>query len=302
MTGQTPQPPLPEPPSADAGDHPGKPSQSFAATPTDQARTYQTGRDQTIHEHHHYPPMPVAPAPASAPGSAKAGLTWSLVGAVILALGALVGVDLWERHKAADAGLVGEVATPVVTASAEEKPSSKGPSPSPSRSTVRSVSTEQALSESTEKAAEPPAPAQSASQPGPPPNPAQGCGPWRTADVSGVEIRSCGRVDGDRLYMIAEWRTTSGFQLVDVYLWLKDASGNEVVYPDSQSQKGKMFPSKEAWPTPHTHPQWQEYEVRQDLVHREKYQVCVTVRAEGGPGPKIYNPETKGVQYGITYP
>lgn len=67
--------------------------QSFTATPTDQARTYQAGGDQTITEHHHHTPR----------GSLKAGMAWSLAGMTILALGTFVGVDMWQRHTASTA-------------------------------------------------------------------------------------------------------------------------------------------------------------------------------------------------------
>ncbi|MER6063585.1 hypothetical protein ABT167_20820 [Streptomyces sp. NPDC001792] len=106
----------------------------------------------------------------------------------------------------------------------------------------------------------------------------------------------------DRLYMNAEWRTTSGSALVDVYIWLEDATGQEVVYPGTSMPNGMPSYNMAAWPTPQIHPQWKEYPVGKALVHGEKYQVSVSVREQGGAKPNIFSPAVQGNQLGIVYP
>ncbi|AXE78781.1 hypothetical protein [Streptomyces atratus] len=288
MTGQ-PQTPPNQP--GDAADRPAERSTSFTATPADRARTYQTGRDQNIHEHHHYAPAALPTAPAPTRGTLKSGVTWSLAAVVILALGAVVGVDLWQRHTAQDTGPAGETAAPPVTASASsDRPRSPSPSPTPPASKAKPNPPA-------------PAPAPSPSQSGPPPNPAgENCGRWNTTKVPRTEVRACGRVEDDRFYMIAEWRTTSGSALVDVYLWLKDSTGKSVIYPEQGSPTGIGFHAMAAWPTPQDKPQWKEWEVRRDLVHGASYEVCVSVTERNGAGPSIYNPTVSGFQYRLIYP
>ncbi|MGW5607978.1 hypothetical protein ACWEWI_18130 [Streptomyces sp. NPDC003753] len=262
MTGQTTPPP----------DRPA--GQSFSATPSDQARTYQTGRDQTIHEHHHY----------ASRGSLRAGLAWSLAGGLILALGAFVGVDLWERHTASDAAPAGDAETSSHAPSRSTVPTRSG---SPSPSATATATTETA--------------APGASQPALPGNPAQGCTGWRSTDASDVLVKPCARIQGGRLYMIAEWRTTSGSKSVDVYLWLRDSSGRTTVFPGTDEAHGKVFPALPAWPTPQSREQWVEAAVDTDLTHGARYEVCVTVTDRGAPAPKIYNSKVYGRQYQVTY-
>ncbi|MEU9207852.1 hypothetical protein AB0D27_07855 [Streptomyces sp. NPDC048415] len=290
----TDQPPLP-PPDPQAGPQPAPaPPASFTAAPANQARTYQTGRDQNIHEHqHHYYPTPASPPPAR--GSVRAGVAWSLAGAMILALGAFVGVDLWERHTASDATPAGDVGTPhTLPAKTPGSPrASRSPSPSGSPRVTASASTSQ------EKTAAP----ATASASGQPPRPTSGCGPWKTPDsYPNVQFHACGRIVGDRLYMIAEWRSISDSELVDVYLWLKDSTGDQLVYPVSQYPNGRREDSIQSWPTPRTDRQWREFPVLTPLAHGTTYQVCVKVLPGGATGPKISNPQEDGFQYGIKYP
>lgn len=274
MTGQTTSPP----------DPPG--GQSFTAAPTDRARTYQTGRDQTINEHHHYAPR----------GSLKTGMAWSLAGAAILALGAFVGVDLWEKqHGAAGASPAGDAKAPDSLPSA---PPSTSPEPSGTVSPSALPSGEQSQPESAAPASHP---TPSASTSGPPPNPATSCTGWKESGVSRVQVKACGRIANDRLYMSAEWRTTSGSALVDVYIWLEDATGSEVVYPGTSMRHGMPSYNMAAWPTPQTKEQWKEYPVGEPLQHGELYQVSVSVMEKGGAKPNINNPAVKGHQLGIVY-
>ncbi|WP_409472336.1 hypothetical protein [Streptomyces sp. HC307] len=219
-------------------------------------------------------------------------MTWLLVAAVILALGAVVGVEMWDRQRKSEADPTVDAGLSA-TASTSASPTVSSPSPSPS--VVPSVS---------EVASGAPDEPLSTAEPGPPANPAAAnCRPWATTSTApGVEVRSCARFVGDRLYIIGEWRTTSGSELVNVYLWLEDAAGQVVVYPGPQYPNGMGFHSMPAWPEPQQTPQWREVEVSQGLVHGERYQVCVYVTEEDATPPKISNPETKGIQYGIRYP
>lgn len=261
--------------------------QSFSATPTDQARTYQASRDQTINEHHHYAPRV----------SKKIRMAWSLAGVTILALGSLVGVDAWQRHTATDAKPAADAKAPQPSASSRPSttPEASGmvvsTSPSPSKAQVQPEPTAPA-----------PSPPPSASASGPPPNPAERCTGWNDSSVPRVQVKACSRFENDRLYMIAEWRTTSGPALVDVYLWLEDAQGKEVVYPGASVKNGLASHSMPAWPTPKNKEQWKEYPVGAALLPGELYQVCVSVQEKGGPKPDIFSPNVKGYQLGVVYP
>ncbi|WP_158690690.1 hypothetical protein [Streptomyces sp. 142MFCol3.1] len=264
-------------------DSPG--GQSFTANPTDQARTYQANQNQTINEHHHYMPR----------GSLKAGVAWSLAGATVLALGVFVGVDLWERHTAVDAAPASDAKASKPSASSTPSAALKPPgvvssSPSPSRAPTQ---------QEPKAPASNPAPSVSASRP--PSNPATSCTGWTDSGVSRVQVKACGRIEGDSLYMNAEWRTTSGHALVDVYIWLEDATGKEVVYPGTSVKNGMASHRMPAWPTPQDRQQWAEYEVRKSLVHGELYQVSVSVREQDGDPPQIFSPAVQGRQLGIVY-
>ncbi|WP_399089733.1 hypothetical protein ACGH2B_16875 [Streptomyces sp. BBFR2] len=293
MTEQ-PRPAPAEPPQPPPG-QPSTPTASFTAHATDQARTYQAGRD--LHEHHHYPPSPPAPARPNRP--VPAGVTWSLVTAAILALGTVTGVVLWERHKTPATGPATATGPTGTTTPASPTATTPRPSPSPDRPTGAPTTP---TATPTERPAAPAASTDPADS-GPVPNPAAGnCRSWTTSpQAPGVQVRSCARREGDRLYMVGEWRTTSGHALVDVYLWLED-SAKKVVYPGPDKRSGIGFHAMPAYPTPRDDaPQWREIEVRQDLVRGERYQVCAYVITADGPAPEAASPGTTGLQYGITY-
>ncbi|AWW37882.1 hypothetical protein [Streptomyces cadmiisoli] len=117
-----------------------------------------------------------------------------------------------------------------------------------------------------------------------------------------MQVKACSRIENDHLYMNAEWRTTSGSALVDVYIWLEDAAGKEVVYPGTSMPNGMPSYNMAAWQTPQIHPQWKEYKVGKALAHGEKYQVSVSVRERGGAKPNIFSPTVVGHQLGVVYP
>lgn len=282
MTGQPPRPA--------AADDPVQPSArpSFTSEPSGHGRAYQTGGNQSIHEHHHYAPA-TPPVPPHRP--MRAAVTWSLITAVVLALGAVVGVDLWQRNTGKDADPTARAGSQPTTA-ASSSPAPADASPDPTRPT----SPEPKGAEPTPSREDPSRPPEGAA-----PNPAQGrCGPWKTTDVTGVQARACGRVDDGRLYMIGEWRSTSGSAELDLYLWLRDSTGKETIYPDTGS--AKQFTSLSASSAPGTAEQWREWEVRKDLVHGAKYEVCVSVYPPGSNRPSITNANVSGYQYGLVYP
>ncbi|WP_158771582.1 hypothetical protein [Streptomyces sp. NRRL S-340] len=275
---------------------PAEPSggQSFTAKPSDQARTYQASRDQTINEHHHYAP----------PRSLKMRVAWSLAGVTVLVLGGLVGIDLWERHSAVDTAPVGDAKAPAVTVSASPSASpTPSATPEPSGKATADTSSMPVSGAPAQRAEQEPAPSPKASESAAAllPDPATRCTGWRDSGADRVQVKACGRVDGGHLYMSAEWRTTSGHALVDVYMWLADHTGRTVVYPGASAPNGMAAYGLPAWPTPKDGPQWKEYEVRKPLVPGEKYEVSVSVREAGGPAPKIFNPAVQGYQFGIVY-
>lgn len=305
MTAQQPQPQRqPAPPSDDSA------PTSFASTPSGAARAYQTGRDQSIHEHHHYAP-PAPPTPASPPTPSppprrpwRTALPWVIASAVVLVFAAAAGPELWQKHML-DPGAAG---TTDVAHSADPRSSPTKQSPTPSRS----PSTPAAQTQPAPQREPAPAPANPSTVPssapsltpavGLPPNPAgDRCGPWRTPPVPRTEVRACARIDGDRLYMIGEWRATSGPAfLVDVHLWLEDSTGKSVVYPEGPS--AKSFPAMRVDPGgSEKNQQWKEWEVRADLVRGTTYEVSLSVLPNGSAGPDIRSPGVTGFQYGIKY-
>ena len=100
--------------------------------------------------------------------------------------------------------------------------------------------------------------------------------------------------------MIAEWRTTSGTGLVDIYLWLEDSVGEKVIYPNTTS--AKKWHGMGAYPADAPNKQWVEQEIRTNLQRGTTYEVCLSVRPEGsGDGPAIQSPGVKGVQKAFEY-
>ncbi|MFE4408994.1 hypothetical protein [Streptomyces sp. NPDC056821] len=63
---------------------------------------------------------------------------------------------------------------------------------------------------------------------------AEGCGTqckWRDwPKISGVQVRPNWVREGDDFYMVAEWRS-SPEMVLDVWIWLRDNSGRETLYP-----------------------------------------------------------------------
>ncbi|WP_217553172.1 hypothetical protein [Streptomyces sp. GbtcB6] len=270
MTNRPPEPP---------------PGQSFSATPKDSARAYQTGGNQTINEHHHYAPR----------RSLRSALAWSVSGALLVALGAVVGVDLWERHTTAtdaakDAGPVADGKAPTGSPTASPSPGASSPRPSSTPTSVGKVA----------KGADTETSAAVATPSGPPTDGTLTCSGWKTTDVGDIQIERCGRVVGDDLYISARWRTTSGSARADIYVWLED-SNKQVVYPGASAEHGVPSYNAEAWPTPHTARQWAEYKVQGALVHGSEYTVCVSVMPRGAAGPDIASTNVAGYTEPVTY-
>lgn len=253
---------------------------SLTATSSEQGRAYQANRDQTIneqhHQHHHYGPR----------SSLKAGLTWALASATILALGAFVGVDLLERHAGADASPPGD-AHPVASLS----PSSAAPTPTGSATATASPSP--TPSETAERQAAAPTAPQAME---PPPFPDNRCRAWTDTEVATVQFRSCSRMGDDGyMYIGAEWRTTSGHQRADIYVWLKDSTGAELVYPDV-TMGGLEKANADIWESPKSEQQWIEYKVDTELQHGVRYMLLAAVKKPGNEKPAFNVPEPRGFQ------
>ncbi|MBC9731064.1 hypothetical protein [Streptomyces sp. TRM68367] len=112
-----------------------------------------------------------------------------------------------------------------------------------------------------------------------------------------VQIRPCWRRDGSGIYMVGEWHATQGAELVDVYLWLKDASGT-AAYPASQAL---AYGGMGAYPANSSKQQWKQAEVGINLVQGAKYTVCLSVLPAGSAKPKITNSAVGGIQQSFTY-
>ncbi|MEU8029420.1 hypothetical protein AB0C13_12420 [Streptomyces sp. NPDC049099] len=276
---------------------PGAPA-SFSSSPSDTGRAYQAGGNQHFHEHHYHGPVThPAPAAAARPARGRLALFWSASAAVVL-LAALAGGGTWlwldQRSSGATAG--------------GEAPHSAGPSTAGSSSASPSAKTHVAAPKAgaTTKHSAPPEDSNpdtqsSAPVPAAPPNPAdpKNCRSWFTLrEMSNVKVRPCWRRDGSRVYMVGEWQATQGAESVDVYLWLKDASG-KAVFPQTQPL---AYSHKGAYPADSSAQQWQEAQVGINLVRGAKYTVCLSVFSAGSsPPPNITNSAVTGVQKDFTY-
>ncbi|MGW1463393.1 hypothetical protein ACWCPT_03420 [Streptomyces sp. NPDC002308] len=271
-----------------APEEPGEPSTSAApathatsltATSSDQGRAYQANRDQTINEqhHHHYAPR----------SSLKTNLTWSLVGVVILALGGIAAIDLWDRHTGTDAATGGDAKTV-----ASLSPSA---TPTPAPTATASASPSPSAAKAEEAAVAPSVAPTTPSAAVPPPNPLTSCTSWRDTNVGTVQVKPCFRIEGGHLYIGAEWRTTSGSALADVYVWLENDAA-EVVYPAASIRYGMSSHRDVAWEVPKDKQQWVQYEVEGQLNHGDTYEVCVRVLEPGTNPSEVAKPDVTGFQ------
>lgn len=97
--------------------------------------------------------------------------------------------------------------------------------------------------------------------------------------------------------MVGEWHALEGAETVDVYLWLKDASG-QAVYPTSLALR---WPDKGAYPASSSEQQWEQAVVPVNLVQGARYTVCMSVYPAGHVRPAITNPKVSGIQQSFTY-
>ncbi len=163
-------------------------------------------------------------------------------------------------------------------------PSSSAPtSPSPSRT-------------SAEPATTPPAsgPAPASSSPAKNRSAADQCTSWRAIDtVPGVEARPCWRRDGDTVYMVAQWRADRQTH-IDVYLWLKDAAGEQIVYAHGKEPWG--------WYQMNTTDSSRcQYPVGVALKPGTAYNVSLSVKPHPSDPPNITNPAVDGFQMKFEY-
>ncbi|MGW2841382.1 hypothetical protein ACWCWD_26735 [Streptomyces sp. NPDC001493] len=134
------------------------------------------------------------------------------------------------------------------------------------------------------------------------PNPMDNCRAWTDTGVTHVQVKPCYRVGDDgHLYIGAEWRTTTGNERVDVYVWLEDATGDELVYP-AASTGALGYHNMSVWKVPTDDEQWREARVGKELKHGEKYEVCVSVVEPGDTHPSTTVPGLRGFQEGVVFP
>lgn len=264
-----------------------RPTASFDSSPSDTGRSYQAARDQNIYEHHYHGPTP-HPATASSRRAKPAKRFWLTSLAAILLVGAASGSTwLWLKPD-----------PPTVTASEDRAPHSAKPSTtSPASPTERTHRTTPEKSHTSKFSVTPETPVR---VPEEPPNPAdpKNCRAWFTSqEMPNVQARPCWRRDGSRVYMVGEWRTTRGSGVVDIYLWLKDTSGN-AVYPPIQALS---YSGVGAYVPDPSRRQWTQAEVGIDLVQGTKYTVCLGLLPSGSPKPVISNTAVKGIQKDFTY-
>ncbi|MEU9440591.1 hypothetical protein AB0D42_06610 [Streptomyces sp. NPDC048304] len=271
---------------------------SFSSSPSETGRAYQAAGNQHFHEHHYHGPVThSAPAAAARTARSRLALFWGAsTAAVLLAALAGGGTWLWLGH-----GSSGD------TAGGGKAPHSAGPSAVGSSSASPSAKTHSAAPKAgatTEHSAPPedsiPDAHSSAPVSAAPPNPAdpKNCRPWATVqEMPNVKVRPCWRRDGSRVYMIGEWQATLGAETVDVYLWLKDASG-KAVYPQTQAL---AYPGMVAYPADSSAQQWRQAEVGINLVRGAQYTVCLSVHPAGSAKPRITNSAVTGVQKDFTY-
>ncbi|MDX3247311.1 hypothetical protein [Streptomyces sp. ME18-1-4] len=283
---------------------------SFSSSPSDSGRAYQARGDQTINEYHYHGSAPPVQPSTTAPDRRKpvvSALTGSLaaMAVVTLLLMGAGGTWLW-LHSTSTADATSEAGGPHSAAPNTPVPPSASPSGSPSGSPPVSLSavpspTRSSTTVATSSSPSPKPEAVVDSTPTTAPNPAaeRDCRAWFDTGVGSVQARACSRLDGDRAYMIAEWRTTSGTASADVYLWLED-SAERVVFPNATY--AKKSPSVAAFPAGSPHQQWVEWEIRADLVHGTRYEICLGVQPEGsGNGPTIQSTNVDGHQVHLDY-
>lgn len=285
-----------ERPSAPEG--PG-PSGSFNSSPSDTGRAYQAGGNQNFHEHHYHGPVThPAPTVADRPARGRLAQLWlASVAVVLLVATASGGTWLWLRSTSSSASTAGEDKSPHPAAPPAPRSSSASPSAKTQPATPKASATAEPSTPPEEPISDTQSSATASAAPQNPADP-RNCRAWYTLpDMPNVQIRPCWRRDGSRIHMVGEWRATQGAELVDVYLWLKDASGT-AVYPASQAL---AYPGMGAYPANSPKQQWKQAEVGINLVQGAKYTVCLSVLPTGSAKPKITNSAVGGIQQSFTY-
>ncbi|WP_328969088.1 hypothetical protein [Streptomyces sp. NBC_00239] len=101
---------------------------------------------------------------------------------------------------------------------------------------------------------------------------------------------------GDELYMVAQWRSAAS-QRLDVWIWLKDATGSKALYPADPPAIGyyNMTTGSAGF--------IKKQKIGVPLEKGRRYEVCIYVLPykPNQPGPKISNPEVDGLMAGVLY-
>lgn len=295
-------------------ERPTGPASSFTSTPSDNGRAYQARGDQNFHEHHYHgsaPPPPSAPVRRKPALYALTGSLTAMAAVLVLLAGAggtwllLRSVSSEDTKATTDARRPDAPARQTASVASS---SSASPSASPSTNSRPSAPATPAA---------PPAKAASHPEPSPPPatpppsasvrsssweNPApehQCRRAWKPTIVPNVEARPCWRRDGERVYMIAEWRATEGTAQVDVHVWLKDGAGEHAVYPTNRTLGSD---DQVAHPKGAHVKQWGEWEVpAAELVRGTEYQVTVKVVPKDSAQPDVKDPLDEGPMVAFVY-
>lgn len=120
---------------------------------------------------------------------------------------------------------------------------------------------------------------------------------WRDwTAIPGVQVRPTWVREGNDLYMVAEWRSSSERSL-DVWIWLKDGSGNKALYPVDPPAIGfhQMRTTSEGFS--------RKVKVGIPLEPGRRYNISISV-AEYRPhqtGPNISNPSVDGMMENLLY-
>ncbi|MFE4048585.1 hypothetical protein [Streptomyces sp. YIM B13518] len=264
---------------------------TYNASPTDQARTYQTGGTQHITEYHyHGTPPPTPPA-----------RTRSLAMRVLLAAGLAVvlgggGTALWVFNPWQSVDDARSSASPEASTAQSPRPSATA---KPTGKAAVSAAPPAAGSETA------PAPAASdvaeqaeagPSSPSPKQTQAQECR-GRTA-IDGMTLDICmRRTDSDDIYMSYRLTGTETPRLVDVYMWLEETATERVVDYVAAKNEPYSWPAMSVGRTTRTGEQLVEVDLRRGT----SYEICVGVLPPDSAPPQFRSTEVGGFQYGFVY-
>ncbi|MFD7688120.1 hypothetical protein [Streptomyces sp. NPDC059781] len=264
---------------------------TYNASPTDQARTYQTGGAQHITEYHYHgtPPPPARPA-----------RTRSLAMRVLLPAGLAVvlgggGTALWAFGPWQSAGDARSSPSPKVSSS---------PSPQSSATTKPTDRADDSTTPPTAESKPAPAPTASdaaepaearSSSPSPEETHAYDCRGRTT--TNGMTLDICVRRASSAVYMSYRLTGTETPRLVDVYMWLEETATERVVDYVAAKDEPYSWPQEQVDSTTLKGEQLVETQLREGT----SYEICVGVLPAGDPVPKFRSTDVSGFQHNFVY-